>query len=71
MNINKDVNYSIDFWSHISNREEKEKLAKKICEKIKDGNVIGFGSGTTSFITACEIADKIKKENIKITAIPT
>lgn len=71
MNISDKINSSISSYGQIFNKQEKQKLAKKVCEKVKDGDVIGFGSGSTSFITVCEIADKINKENIKITAIPT
>ncbi len=53
------------------NFEEKLKVAKKIVEKVKDGDVIGVGSGSTSFIAIKEIAKKVKEENLKITAIPT
>lgn len=55
----------------ISNREEKEEIAKKIAEKVQDGDVIGFGSGSTSYLAAIAIAEKIQKESLKITAIPT
>ena len=55
----------------IENKEAKEKLAKKILDKVKDGQTIGFGSGTTSYITAVEIGKKVKQENLNITAIPT
>lgn len=55
----------------ISNREEKEKIAKKIAERVQDGDVIGFGSGSTSYLAAIAIAEKIQKESLKITAIPT
>lgn len=71
MNISDKINSYISAYGPIFNKQEKQKLAKKVCEKVKDGDVIGFGSGSTSFITACEIADKINKENIKIIAIPT
>lgn len=57
--------------SEISNIEDKIKIAKEIANKVNDGDVIGFGSGSTSFVAVKEIAQKIKKENIKITAIPT
>ena len=57
--------------SVISNKQEKNEIAKLIAEKVKDGDIIGFGSGSTSFLTVKEIAKKIKNENIKITAIPT
>ena len=33
--------------------------------------LFGFGSGSTSYLAVLDIAEKIKKENIKITAIPT
>ena len=42
-----------------------------MAEKVQDGEVVGFGSGSTSYLTAIEIANKIQKENITITAIPT
>ena len=50
----------------ISNEDEKINIAKKVAEKVKDGEVIGFGSGSTSFLTIKEIAKKIKNENLKI-----
>ena len=55
----------------IEDKEAKEKLAKKILDKVKDGQTIGFGSGTTSYITAIEIGKKVKQEHLNITAIPT
>lgn len=56
---------------NIENLEEKKKVAEKIAEKVKNNQVIGFGSGTTSYLAAIAIADKVKKENLQITAIPT
>ena len=70
MNWNFNNNYA-NWNSEISNEEEKINLARKIAEKVKDGDVIGFGSGSTSFLTVKEIAKKVKNENLKITAIPT
>lgn len=60
-----------DWENNIDNKEEKEKLAKKIAQRVKNNEVIGFGSGSTSYLAILEIAKKIKKENIKIKAIPT
>lgn len=60
-----------DWENNVTNMEEKEKVARKILNRVKDGDVIGFGSGTTSYIVTKLIAEKIKKENIKIKAIPT
>lgn len=55
----------------ITNYEVKLKIAKKILDNVKDGQVIGFGSGTTSYIAASEICKKVNKEKIHIVAIPT
>jgi len=70
MDWNKEILSKIDF-ENIKNKEEKEKVAYKLADKIKDGDVIGFGSGSTAYLTVCAIAEKMKKESIKITAIPT
>lgn len=59
-------------WDNeISNREQKEKIAKEIAKIANDGDVIGFGSGSTSYLAAIEIENRIQNEGIKITAIPT
>lgn len=56
----------------IKNKNEKIKLAKRIAERVmRDGEVIGFGSGSTSYLAAIEIAKKAKEKGIKIKAIPT
>lgn len=58
-------------YKNISNETKKKNLAKLICQRVKNNDVIGFGSGSTSYITVCEIANKIKTEHLNITAIPT
>ena len=57
--------------SEIENLEEKKAVAEKILNKVKDGNVIGFGSGSTSYVTAIKIGELVTKNNLNITAIPT
>ena len=71
MNWDKELLQKPMWKEEIKNREQKEQVAKKIAQKVQDGDVIGFGSGSTSYLTAIEIANKIKMENLKITAIPT
>ncbi len=61
----------VGYQGAISNLEEKEIVADKIAKKVNDGDVIGFGSGTTSCLAIIEIAQKIEKENLNILAIPT
>ena len=70
MNWNKELLEKIEI-DKIENLEEKKKVAEKIAKKVKNNQVIGFGSGTTSYLAAIAIADKVKKENLQITAIPT
>lgn len=70
MEWNKNILSKIDF-EDIKNEEEKKDVVNKIANKIKDGDIIGFGSGSTAYLTIQAIAEKMQKENIKITAIPT
>ena len=60
-----------DWKNNVDNKEEKIKLAKSMAKRVKDGDVIGFGSGSTSYLTAVEIANRVKEEKLSIKAIPT
>lgn len=60
-----------DWKNNVENKEEKQKLAIRMAKRVKDGDIIGFGSGSTSYVTVVEIAKRVKKENLKIKAIPT
>ena len=71
MDWNKEILEKPIWKEEIKNREQKEALATKMAEKVQDGDVIGFGSGSTSYLTVIKIAEKIQRENIRITAIPT
>lgn len=71
MNTNEDLIEKLEWNNNIKNREEKEVLARIIASKVKDGDVISFGSGTTSFLAVKEIGKRCEKENLKIVAIPT
>lgn len=55
----------------IQNRESKEKVAEQIANKVKDGDTIGVGSGSTSYLALLAIAQKIKTEALSLRAIPT
>lgn len=71
MDWKKEIAQKIEWNGEITNYEEKLRIAKKLAEKVKDGDVIGVGSGSTSFLATKEIAKKVKEENLHITAIPT
>jgi ribose 5-phosphate isomerase A len=71
MNWQSDLIKTLEWSDTISNKEAKQKVAEKIAEKVKDGDVIGVGSGSTSFMALIAIAEKIKAEKLNIKAIPT
>ncbi len=71
MNWEENIKQKSLWNGEISNLEEKEKIAEKLARKVKDGDVIGVGSGSTSFVATKAIAKKIKEEKLNITAIPT
>lgn len=66
-----DKYFTIEWSQEISNYNEKLSVARRLASLAKDGDVIGFGSGSTSFLAVKEIAKKVKEEKINIVAIPT
>ena len=57
------------YWNYVNSdkyKEEKIKLAKRMAKRVKNGETIGFGSGSTSYLTVIEISKRIKEENLKI-----
>ncbi len=71
MDWNKNTVQEINWNGEISNYEAKLRIAKKIAKIVKDGDVIGIGSGSTSFVATQEIAKRIKEEKLNIIGIPT
>ena len=71
MGTNEELIKKLEWNNNIKNKEEKEVLARKIASKVKDGDVVSFGSGTTSFLAVKEIAKKCEEEKIKVTAVVT
>jgi len=59
-------------WSDtIINLEGKQKVADIITAKVKDGDTLGVGSGSTVYVALLAIAKRIKEEQLTIKAIPT
>ena len=71
MDWNKKTVQEISWNGEISNYEEKLRIANKIAKRVKDGDVIGIGTGSTSFVATTEIAKRMKAENLNIIGIPT
>ena len=44
MEWNREIMQKPMWKEEISNREEKEKIARRMAEKVQDGEVVGFGS---------------------------
>lgn len=62
---------TLQWSSEISNKEQKEKVADKIAERVRDGDVIGVGSGSTSYLALLAISRKVKEQKLSVVAIPT
>jgi len=52
-------------------RREKELVARYASSLVKDGQVVGLGSGTTAAIFVRELAKRVMDEGLKIVAIPS
>jgi len=71
MNWNSDIINNLAWTDTIINKEAKQKVADKIAEKVKDGDVLGVGSGSTSYMALLAIAKKIKEQKLDVKAIAT
>jgi ribose 5-phosphate isomerase A len=58
-------------WSEtIINQAEKQKVARQIADKVKAGDIIGAGSGSTVYLALFAIAKRIKDEGLPVQVIP-
>lgn len=71
MNREKTVIDSLEWGKEITNREEKQRVAARIASMVKDGDIIGVGSGSTAYLALIKIAERIRTENIQVRAITT
>lgn len=55
----------------IENLEAKRQIAFHLADQVKDGDVIGVGSGSTSYVAIQAIGKRIQDENLRCFAIPT
>lgn len=61
----------IEWNSSIINYEEKNLIAKHIAMKVKDGQTIGVGSGSTAFLAIQRISERVHADQINVWCIPT
>ncbi|MDD2953724.1 MAG: ribose 5-phosphate isomerase A [Parabacteroides sp.] len=62
---------TLEWGNQISHKEDKIKIADLIASKVENGQVIGVGSGSTSYLALVRIAERIRTEHLSILAIPT
>lgn len=70
----KSESHIIEEWQwveEIKNRDAKESIASQIANKVKEGDVIGVGSGSTSYLALEAIASRIHTEHLHVQVIPT
>ena len=60
---------TLEWGNQISHKEDKIKIADLIASKVENGQVIGVGSGSTSYLALIRI--RIRTERLSILAIPT
>jgi ribose 5-phosphate isomerase A len=61
----------VEWLGTISRREEKQAVARTIAAKVRDGDVIGAGSGSTALLTIEEIGRRVRDEGSRCKLIPT
>jgi ribose 5-phosphate isomerase A len=62
---------TLQWSSQIINPAGKQKVAQQIASMVKDGDVLGVGSGSTVYMALLAISERIKAEGLNILAIPT
>jgi ribose 5-phosphate isomerase A len=71
MNWQSDILTNLEWSGAIINLEGKQKVADEIATRVKDGDVLGVGSGSTVYVALLAIAKRIKEERLNVKAIPT
>src|SRR5665213_3363050 len=69
--MNWETAASFDWSGPISNRAAKEEIGRRLAANVKDGDVIGVGSGSTSYLAIRAIADHVREKGLRVSAICT
>ncbi|HEY4321534.1 MAG TPA: ribose 5-phosphate isomerase A [Gemmatimonadales bacterium] len=60
-----------DWCRDIANRPAKEAIAKAVAARARSGEVIGAGSGSTSFLTVVALGQRVRTEKLDLSVVPT
>lgn len=58
-------------FRNIKNIAEKQQLARSLASRLKNNDIVGVGSGSTSYLALLALAERCKVDNIGFTAITT
>jgi ribose 5-phosphate isomerase A len=61
----------LEWCRPILNREAKEIIAGAVARRASSGDVIGAGSGSTSFLTVLALGERVAAEKLDLTIVPT
>jgi ribose 5-phosphate isomerase A len=61
----------IPWAASFANHEAKRRIATKLAARVRDGDIVGVGSGSTCYLTIVEIARRVGDENIRCKLVPT
>jgi ribose 5-phosphate isomerase A len=61
----------LDWCREITNREQKERVASRLAGRLRDSDVVGVGSGSTSFLTLLALKLRADEERMTFSAIVT
>jgi ribose 5-phosphate isomerase A len=61
----------LQWQSEITNREAKQRVAERIAAELRDGDVVGLGSGSTSLLALQALTARAEREGLRFFGIPT
>jgi ribose 5-phosphate isomerase A len=68
MDWNSSLIKNLEWSDKIINLAGKQKVADEIAAKVKDGDILGVGSGSTSYLALIAIANRIREEKLNVKA---
>lgn len=55
----------------IGNREAKQAVAEQVAGRAAEGDLIGVGSGSTSYLALLALAGRVASEGLRVACVPT
>lgn len=71
MQISSRQPLGLEWCRPITNVEAKSVIAELVAKKVQGGEVVGIGSGSTSFLTVLALGKRVAVEGLAITVVPT